>query len=956
MQIRIPSTPGLPPLAKLGWGGYAQPGRPEQLGIEQLLALVGTLFYPLLLLIAPVGYACPGSIPSSCKCRMLAAGLSVHCSGADIATVVKALEQANVVVDQLKIENSNIPTLNAGSLSSLKVKTLDLSGNGIREIEKGAFGNEANKMVELLLANNELKKLPDVSALNALQILDLSGNQLEDINEEAFVNNPTLRVLKAKSNRICALSANSLYEAKGTLEMLDLSTNCLTQVPAQNLRGSQQLAIVDLSQNAIESLPNLQFMNMPELRDLRLGNNRIMEVLPLAFMNVPKLESLNLTTNKLESLETSRFMLFENLQLLDLSGNMLTKLPASAFKELAVLKELHLNGNRIVTVETMAISNNPELRLINLANNTLRELYFNAFDQLDGMQTLLLEGNKIETIEKDMLAGMPNLKQLSLRANEMTKVAGNAFSNVPLLTTLDLANNLLSKLQKGTFDDLKHLFWLDLSGNQLSTIEEGTFNNGISNLLLQRNPLHCDESITWLIKYLSTEKVRSFFPGEQDVTCRSPPEMAGKTLRTLMISEVNKSMNGMQEYTTEELAGGSLISQLLHDAGGQQDSSALPLFPALDQLSNPLARLLESQQANPNLKEFLGRLQEILKNFPAASQLRNISPEMIHHVLRGGQIPGISSLLLNRIVENYAKSLVSDKNVLGKKGGQLPPLSSLPAEMIEDVMQGKPVLGLSAEETAILRERYFKQMIGPNSTLASIAKLLPKQMKSPLSNLSKGGTLMGLTMEDLKNIDVNSIPIPVLVDLVTGKTPDFTQVPADIVRLIMNRNPTLFGQLVSQQLNKSSQGRSGPKGVRLPPEEVPYDVSHLDRKGNLKMFNEHRETQSNSGMFTGIALGIVALLTVLTTFILCYRRVKKNRIVEATAKIPQFTVTSSSSLRHGIATMKCGHSLQGISNSSACTYGTQCQCNSSCDDACSTSRIWNQSANYYRPKESGINV
>ncbi|KHJ49490.1 leucine Rich repeat-containing domain protein [Trichuris suis] len=924
-------------------------------------ALVGTLFYLIILLDAAIGQACPGHIPSECNCRNYPAGISVHCNQVDIATVVKALDKPDIVVDKLKIENSNIPTLSAGALSSLKVKRLDLSGNGIQKIEKDAFGNGATNIVELLLANNALKELPDVSSLAALQILNINGNQLEDIKEDAFANNPTLRVLKARSNRICTLSSNSLYDVKSSLEMLDLSKNCLTQVPAPNLRGSQNLAIVDLSENAIESLPNLQFMNMPELRDLRLGNNEIEEVLPLAFMNVPKLESLNLTKNKLATLETSRFMLFENLQLLDLSSNKLTKLPASAFKELAVLKELHLNDNLISIVETMAISNNPQLRLINLANNSIRELYFNAFDQLDGLETLFLGGNKIATIEKDMLAGMPNLKQLSLRANELTKIETSAFDNVPLLTTLDLASNRIASLQNGVFDKLADLFWLDLSNNQLSTIQEGTFKNGIPNLLLQRNPLRCDESITWLIKYISSEKVRSFFPGEPDVTCDSPPEMAGKPLRSMMISEANKTMTGRQENSGDELIGGDLVDQLFHDAqlarSGEKNASVSSLFPALDHLSSPLAKLFESQQSNQNLKDLLAKLQEIFKNFPAASQLRNMSPQMINYILRGGQIPGIPPALLKRLVENYARSLVSDRNALGMKGLPLPPMSSLPPEMIENVLQGKPVLGLTAQETLILRERYIKQLIGPNSTLESISSMLPKDMRSPLTNLTKGGTLMGLTMEDLQNIDLNSIPTPVLVDLVTGKTPDFTQVPVDLVRLIMNRNPTLFGELVSKQLNKSNQGRRPSKGGRTSPEEAPYDVSHLDRKGNLKMFNEHRGSQMNSELLTGIALGVVALLTVLATIILCYRRVKKNRITEAAKKTAQFTAPLNSSLQHGLSTMKCGgQSFHSLPNSSACMYSSQCQCNSSCDDASSTARIWNQSANYYRPKQSGINV
>ena len=62
---------------------------------------------------------------------------------------------------------------------------------------------------------------------------------------------------------------NALTELRESLELLDLSNNCLTSVPATVLRGHNKLMYLDLSNNQIDDLPNMQFMNMPLLREVK---------------------------------------------------------------------------------------------------------------------------------------------------------------------------------------------------------------------------------------------------------------------------------------------------------------------------------------------------------------------------------------------------------------------------------------------------------------------------------------------------------------------------------------------------------------------------------------------------------------------------------------------------------------------------------------------------------------
>ncbi|VDM80522.1 unnamed protein product [Strongylus vulgaris] len=229
--------------------------------------------------------------------------------------------------------------------------------------------------------------------------------------------------------------------------------------------------------------------------------------------------------NLIASLDGNRLQAFHNLEILDVTNNLLQKLPE--LKDLTNLKQVRLDGNLIEKVETLAFSNNPKLQLISLQNNNIVQIARNSFDSLDQLLVLLLSNNSIQSIERGMLDGMKNLQQLNLRNNSLTTVDENTFSSLRHLTTLDLAYNNLKKIGKKTFLHQEKLFWLDLSNNQLSSFEEGTFDTKIANILLDGNNLICDESFDWFVRYLVTNRVRTFLPFQPEISCAGPEKYAG---------------------------------------------------------------------------------------------------------------------------------------------------------------------------------------------------------------------------------------------------------------------------------------------------------------------------------------------------------------------------------------------------------------------------------------------
>ncbi|KHJ79868.1 leucine Rich repeat-containing domain protein, partial [Oesophagostomum dentatum] len=272
-------------------------------------------------------------------------------------------------------------------------------------------------------------------------------------------------------------------------------------------------------------------------------------------------------------------------------------------KDLTSLKQVRLDGNLIEKVETLAFSNNPKLQLISLQNNNIVQIARNSFDSLDQLLVLLLSNNSIQSIERGMLDGMKNLQQLNLRNNSLTTVDQNTFASLRHLTTLDLAHNNLKKIGKGTFIHQSKLFWLDLSNNQLTTFEEGTFDAKIANILLDGNKLKCDDSFDWFVRYLVTNRVRTFLPFQPEISCASPEKYAGVRLKDLMMKKANDTLNeGMKTLGFGDQGQRSLISSLIPGfRSAQPDSSALQNAAAGLPILSTLTQAIPSMRNMPAL-------------------------------------------------------------------------------------------------------------------------------------------------------------------------------------------------------------------------------------------------------------------------------------------------------------------------------------------------------------------
>ncbi|VDM12433.1 unnamed protein product, partial [Wuchereria bancrofti] len=638
----------------------------------------------------------------SCTCDDKSDGYYINCKGpinTSLSDIIQSLGRRQV--QRLTITNTSWPVLEELPLAN--IRSLQLISCGIKKITDTTFAKLADNLEHLTITENMLTTATMFSSLSKLISLNLNYNQLTDLPDNVLKGAENLRHLLLEGNKICSLSSNSLFDIKNILELLDLSDNCLSDIPAQNLRNCIRLMYLDLSHNAIKKIANFELMNLPLLKELRINNNQINYIAPMAFMNVPLLEHLYLRNNLISSIQTERlFQVFKNLEVLDLSENMLTKVPS--FKELSNLRQIHLRHNKISRVETLAFSSNRKLQLISLQSNKITAMSRNSFDSLDELVVLNLANNVIKKIERVMLDGMRNLQQLNLRNNSLTVLENTTFTSVSKITTLDLAHNSIQTIEKNVFTPLKDIFWLDLSSNLIKTVEQDTFKEKIANILLNDNPLHCDEKLNWLVNYLVVNQVRTFLPYQTEVLCAGPEKYTGVRLKELMIAKANETMdkaknnfyeNGQRDVDLPSEAHDllpnlaltqSVIGALTEAIPSIQNIPGINYLPkaneertidvrkfnsAIEQLSSPLIPATAGKQAvSVDIEQFIQTIPNLVVNIPGMGDvdISKLPPGVITHVLRGGQIPGLLPETLDKVTKEYFKRMYAAAET-AKRGG-----------------------------------------------------------------------------------------------------------------------------------------------------------------------------------------------------------------------------------------------------------------------------------------------
>lgn len=424
----------------------------------------------------------------------------------------------------LSLSSNSITKIAQDTFSgSQSLQKISLHNNVILEIEDGAF-DSLNHLTELDLSKNSITCITDFNLFN-LKVLNLSKNSMEFFQSSRSSDAYKLQLLDLSENKMHYFP---LLPRNNVLQHLDVSRN---QLQSLNATGSPDrrttffflhLRFLDMSYNQLRDIPESFFYCMASLEVLNVSNNCINSFVITNEAILQTVKIINLSFNSLQTLTFGENPM-SSLEELHLQGNDLAVLDHQIFQRLPNIRHLYLQGNALQICdadnrppECVSFSSVPNLQFLYLSENNLQTLPSNAFTNTP-LELLDLSLNPGLEMHQDSLSGLEtSLVHLLLRENNISSL-NTDLSSLKSLKHIDLSTNQLTTLP--AWNKESSIESLNLQNNNLVTLEPSTMlalEHSLKTLYMGSNPLSCCSNIGFLQMVRNSGLV---IPDIEAVTC-----------------------------------------------------------------------------------------------------------------------------------------------------------------------------------------------------------------------------------------------------------------------------------------------------------------------------------------------------------------------------------------------------------------------------------------------------
>lgn len=242
---------------------------------------------------------------------------------------------------ELDLTANRLSTLDSRIAHLSNLKKLSLRQNLFNDagIEPLFSWQAISDLEELVLRDNQLRKIPDVSIFKRLIVFDVSFNEISSLQGLSEVSN-SLKELYVSKNQVMKIEEiDHLHE----LQILELGSNSLRVM--ENLQNLTILQELWLGRNRIRTV---DLCGLKCIKKLSLQSNRLTSM--MGFQECIALEELYLSHNGISKMEGLSTLV--NLRVLDVAANKLTEI--SDIEKLTQLEDLWLNNNNIATLDGFA--------------------------------------------------------------------------------------------------------------------------------------------------------------------------------------------------------------------------------------------------------------------------------------------------------------------------------------------------------------------------------------------------------------------------------------------------------------------------------------------------------------------------------------------------------------------------------------------------------------------------
>uniref|UniRef100_A0A6P4F319 Insulin-like growth factor-binding protein complex acid labile subunit n=1 Tax=Drosophila rhopaloa TaxID=1041015 RepID=A0A6P4F319_DRORH len=311
---------------------------------------------------------------------------------------------------------------------TLEVSELDMRRCGIRYIYWENFSIGAEKLVVLLLTDNQIDEVPAKTFRGAgnLQFLFLNRNNLSKLDKDAFVDLKELQYLDLKENRLVELPKDVFSDLK-SLRYLGLDDNQLTTIESDLFAHKPGLLSVSIQNNRLREVGEYAFPRAHRMQYVDLSHNPQLVVLLL---------NINATNLTVRNCSLDRVNLYGSVTNVDLSDNRVREL---YFADSEALEHLVLRNNSLM--QLASLSRVPRLRHLDVADNPHLGRLPHGW-QTPHLEMLVLRNTGQVELPLEALQGMPNLQKLDISANNITDIDISSFTTLSQLTHFFIhANN-----------------------------------------------------------------------------------------------------------------------------------------------------------------------------------------------------------------------------------------------------------------------------------------------------------------------------------------------------------------------------------------------------------------------------------------------------------------------------------------------------------------------------------
>ncbi|KAM6969760.1 transforming growth factor beta activator LRRC32 [Aplochiton taeniatus] len=441
-------------------------------------------------------------------------------------------------LSELDLSLNSITCITDFNLSHLKV--LNLSRNSMENFQT-TDSDEEYELLHLDLRENKIPYFPLLPRRNKLMYLDLSRNQLMSVNTTGTADD---------------------------LEHFRDSVVALTQ-PAASARHQDfsRLVYLDVSYNQLKGLPQSFFCTMVSLEVLNVSNNCLESFSVNQESPLSSLKVLDLSYNALQNLSFGSNTL-RSLAQLFLQGNNLNTIGAGTFQRLPSIRDLHLQRNYFRVCVSQSEPNKPH----HTDHNDLDPAGCVQFNSIPTLHFLYLTENSLERLPAYAFVDTP-LKLLDLSLNAGLEMDRDGLAGLEdSLVHLSLKENQIARLNTD-LSALSSLKFVDLSSNKLSALPPWNRETSIESLNLQNNNL---VTLEYSAIQVLERSLKTLYVGSNPLSC------CGNQPLLSMVQHSAVVVPDIKVVTCEHMQGSELVEVNIESVTQEQcqtlDSSSVSIF------------------------------------------------------------------------------------------------------------------------------------------------------------------------------------------------------------------------------------------------------------------------------------------------------------------------------------------------------------------------------------------